>query len=248
MAENNPGFGDLLNALGSANPFAPIAKTMSQFQRGVSEFMASIENFNRTMEQFNRVASRVNGLLDLVEEPIKAFVPQVTRTARAADQLVEQLSAPIDRVAPGLNRLAETLSAPVLANLPKDLGEFVGTLGDLARRLQPLGQMAETAGGLFAKSPWANFLPGATAQRTSTPRPDSKPQPPSPARNAPYVAAQATETRAGDGSAAKPQAVRKPAAKKAAAKKSTAKRTPAKKTAAKKAAAKKATKAAKKQV
>ena len=33
-----------------------------------------------------------------------------------------------------------------LTSLPTDLGEFMSVLSDLARRLQPLGQMAERAG------------------------------------------------------------------------------------------------------
>jgi hypothetical protein len=36
-----------------------------------------------------------------------------------------------------------------LAALPRDVGDVVDVLRDLARRLQPLGQVAESAGGLF---------------------------------------------------------------------------------------------------
>ena len=112
------------------------------------------------MEQLHGVAERVNSLLDTVEEPIRAFVPQVTKAVNAADAMVEQLSGPIDRVAPGLVRLADVLSSPQLTALPTDLSEFMTALSDLARRLQPLGQMAESAGSLFGLRGFASLLGG----------------------------------------------------------------------------------------
>ena len=121
----------------------------------------------------HEIAGRVNRLLDEVEAPMKAFLPQVTRTLAAADMMVEQLAAPIERVAPGLARLADTLSSPQLTALPKDLGEFMNAIGDLARRMQPLSQLAESAGGLFGLRPLASMVPwrwGPTpwATRSST--------------------------------------------------------------------------------
>ena len=120
--KHSPGLGDLLGLFGGANPFGAITKSIGQFQRGVSDFLSAVENFNKTMEQLHGMANRVNGLLDTVEEPIKAFVPQVTRTIKAADAMVEQLSGPIERVAPGLSRLADVLVAPgldVVADRPR---------------------------------------------------------------------------------------------------------------------------------
>src|SRR4051812_10719403 len=99
MAANAPpGLGDLLGLLGNNNPFSGVTRTVAQFQRGVNELMTTIERLNEALEQFNRVSARINTMLDLVEEPVKAFVPQVTRTVRAADELVERLSGPIDAV------------------------------------------------------------------------------------------------------------------------------------------------------
>jgi ABC-type transporter Mla subunit MlaD len=213
MPDNtSSGFGDLLGAFGANNPLTGLTRSVAQFQRGVNEFLSTIENLNNALEQFNQVSARVNMLLDLVEEPLKAFVPQVTRTIRAADDLVERLSSPIDRVAPGLARLADTLSNPVLTSLPKDLNEFLAVLRDLARRLQPLGQMAETAGGLFSRGPFASFLGG-------TPRPE-------PAQPAVAAPAPVDEYLAPRPAAARP--ARKAPAKKAPAKKQAATRAPAK--------------------
>ncbi len=132
------GLGDLLGLLGGSNPLAGIGRSVEQFKRGVNDFLKAVENFNDTMEQLNGVAKRVNGLLDEVEEPIKTFMPQVTRTLKAADTMVEQLSGPVEKVAPGINRLADTLSSPTMVRLPNDLGNVVEGLSDLVRKLQPL--------------------------------------------------------------------------------------------------------------
>ena len=42
----------------------------------------------------NQTSRRINNLLDTVEEPIKAVVPQVTRTIKTADTMFELLSNP----------------------------------------------------------------------------------------------------------------------------------------------------------
>ena len=215
MAQNTPpGISDLLGLFGGVNPFGAVTKSIGQFQRGVSDFLSAVENFNKTMEQLHGMANRVNSLLDTVEEPIRAFVPQVTRTIKAADAMVEQLTGPIDRVAPGLSRLADVLSAPALMSMPNDLSEFMGVLSDLARRLQPLGMMAESAGSMFGLRPLAGLL-GGSAQPPPAPKPALAPAPPeaAPARKAP---------------------AKKAPAKKATAKKATARKAPARKAPAKK--------------
>ena len=92
MADNStPGLADLMGLFGNSNPLSSISKSIAQFQRGVTQFLDSVEKFNETMEELNGVARRVNSLLDTVEEPIKAFVPQITRTIKTADALVDQL-------------------------------------------------------------------------------------------------------------------------------------------------------------
>jgi methyl-accepting chemotaxis protein len=113
MAESSsgPGLNDLMSLFGG-NPLSMIGKSITQFQSGITSFLQSIENFNETMEQMNGVARRINTMLDDLEPVVKAAVPQLTRTLRAADEMVEQMSIPIERVAPGLMRLAETLSSP----------------------------------------------------------------------------------------------------------------------------------------
>ncbi len=212
MAESSvPGLGDLFALVGSNNPFASIGKSIEQFRRGVEGFLVSVENFNQTMETLNGVAARVSTLLDEIEGPVRALMPQITRSIKASEAMINQLSGPVDKVAPGLSRLAETLGSPVFANMPTDIGTFLDTLGDLARRMQPLAQMAESAGGLFGLRPLQALRSGTG--RPTTPPPVAAPAPPPPPP-APIPVAKKTTAK-------------KTAAKKTAAKKTAAKRAPA---------------------
>ena len=146
--------------------------------------MTTIDNLNETLKQLNEVSARITRMLDLVDEPLRAFVPQVTRTLKAADDMVERMNAPIERVAPGLNRLADALVQPDVTNMPRDLNEFLSTLTDLGKRLQPLGQIAESASGMFRNNPFASFMTGGSqrpaespAHRHPTPPRDGTPPP-----------------------------------------------------------------------
>ena len=196
-----------------AAPLSGTVRSLEQFRKGVDEFLKGVENFNRTMANLNETSERINVLLADVEEPIRAAVPQVTRTVKAADEMMQAVSGPAKAVAPGLNRLAETLSTPAFAQLPHQIGQFSDLLGEVSRRLGPLTQFAESAGGLFG----GFRVPGA--------RPAPAPQQPEPERSI------VTHT------------VSRPAPRKTTAKKTTAtkkKTTSKKKVATKKAPAKKA--------
>jgi ABC-type transporter Mla subunit MlaD len=202
MTENQttsvPGLNELLGLIGT-NPLAGLGRTFDQLRRGVGDLVHTIENINATMTELNRIATRVNNLIDTVEEPIQ-------------------------RVAPGLASLADTLSSPALTKMPDELSRFIGVIGDVANKLQPLGQLAEAAGGMFGLRNLAgSFLGGAT-----TPNPANVP--PAPAK----IQAAVTTTTADR------PADRRPVAKQSPAKKSPTSKAPAKKSAARKPVAKKA--------
>ena len=191
----------------AAGPIAAVIRSFDQLRRGSEELMRGVENFNTTMATLNETAARVNRLLNDLEEPIHTMIPQITRTVRMANEFSERLAGPIEQVAPGLARLAKTLNAPIITTFPTDLGYFVDAINELVRRMAPLGQIAESAGGLFGLR-----IPGMT-------RPTVAPA------GAPAVQPVRAPTAV--------RVVRTPAKKRAPAKKAPAKKkTPAKKQAA----------------
>lgn len=221
MSQNSqPGFGDFFGLFGGTNPFAAISKSISQFQRGVSDFLSAVENFNKTMQQMNGVATRINELLDTVEEPVRMFVPQVAKTIRAADAMVDQLSGPIERVAPGLSKLADVLATPALTSLPAEMSELMGVIAELAHRLQPLGQIAESAGSLFGIRPLQALRAATEPARSPAP-------PPAP----PVAKAPPRQTAAKKPAPSKQAPSTKVRTKKSPTKKSPAKKSPAKRAA-----------------
>jgi hypothetical protein len=132
-----------------AAPIAAVIRQADQMRKGADEVMRALENFNSTMENLNETAARINRLLNDFEEPVRAMLPQLTRTVKLADELSNRLAGPVDQVAPGLARLAETLNSPVLTSFPRDLSQFMDIINDLGRRMSPLAQLAEQAGGMF---------------------------------------------------------------------------------------------------
>jgi len=219
-----------------ATPLSGTVRSIEQFRKGVDEFLKGVENFNRTMENLNDTTERINALVTDIEPPLRAAIPQVTRTVKAADEMMQVVSGPAMAVAPGLNRLAETLSTPAFAQLPAQIGAFSDVLGEVSRRLGPLTQLAESAGGLLG----GFRIPGG---RPAAPAPASHPAPEAAgiepvAEYAPAIKLSAKRIPAKK-SPAKKAPAKKGAAKKAPAKKA-AKKAPAKKGAAKKAPSKKA--------
>ncbi|HSL74759.1 MAG TPA: hypothetical protein VK853_09830 [Ilumatobacteraceae bacterium] len=230
MAEDrNDPLADLFTLF--ATPLTGTVRSLEQFRRGVDEFLAGVENFNRTMANLNEASERINRLLADVEEPIRAAVPQVTRTVKAADDMMQVVSGPAMAVAPGLSRLAETLSTPAFAQLPQQIGQFSELLGEVSHRLSPLTQLAESAGGLFGSLRVPGMRPSATARPVDVPTgSDTTP---------PAVPTVTSTTSPATKASGRSSMAKKAPARTSPARKSTAKKTSAKKTSAKKTSAKK---------
>lgn len=210
MADSDP-LSQMFNLF--AAPLAATVQSFDQFRKGVDQFQRGVENFNRTMETLNETAERINALMAEVEEPLRAAVPQVTRTVKAADDMMRVVSGPAMAVAPGLQVLAETLNNPALKQMPNQLGQMNDMLAEVTSRLAPLGQLAESAGGLFGGFKLPGFGSGGST-RPAAPQaePATEPDPDRIKQTAARKRAAAKKT-----AARKKTAAKKPATKKAAA-------------------------------
>ena len=160
---------DVINVL--AAPIAGGLRSVEQFQRGIGELFRAVENLNRTLENLNETATRVNRLVGDIEEPIRAMMPQVTRTIQAADEITRVMQGPVRVAAPNIEKIVETLSSPGFSTLPHQLGEFMESIGEVSKRLAPLTQFAENAGGLFG----GFKLPGVGGAPKPAPTPPAAP-------------------------------------------------------------------------
>ena len=234
-----------------ATPLSGTVRSIEQFRKGVDEFLRGVENFNRTMENLNETTERINALVSEIEPPLRAAIPQVTRTVKTADEMMQVVSGPAMAVAPGLTRLAETLATPAFAQLPAQIGAFSDVLAEVSKRLGPLTQFAESAGGLFGglripgSRPSAPAPPVATVVLSDVTAPSAEPAPSAAPMQPVAKKAPARKKAASKRAPAKKKSVAKkkaPAKRKAAASTAPAKRkAPAKKKTApkKQAAAKK---------
>ena len=82
----------------------------------------------------------VNAILDEIEGPIKEIVPLVQASAKQAKSTIKKADGVLTQV----------------STLPAEVTKAIGTLGDLANRLAPLTQFAETAGAMFGIKPSGN--------------------------------------------------------------------------------------------
>lgn len=65
-----PTIDELLKLISALNPAENGAKVVGQAKRSVESVMASLQLILQSLENFNRVATRVDNLLDDVEDPI----------------------------------------------------------------------------------------------------------------------------------------------------------------------------------
>jgi hypothetical protein len=149
----------------AAVPIAAVIRSFDQMRKGADELMRGMENFNATMENLNETAARVNRLMNDFEGPLRAMLPQMTRTVKLAEEFSNRLAAPIDQVAPGLSRLADMLDSPIFSAMPRDLGRFMEIINDVGRRMSPLAQLAEQAGSMFGLM----RLPGLSSRASTAP-------------------------------------------------------------------------------
>jgi hypothetical protein len=84
----------------------------------------------------------------------------------------------------------------VISSLPTDLSGFVDSINDLVRRLSPLGQIAESAGGLFGLRIPGLSRGGPTAEAPPPPRPPADDPAPKPVKKAPAKRAAAKKSAA----------------------------------------------------
>lgn len=215
MADSDP-LSQMFNLF--AAPLAATVQSFDQFRKGVDQFQRGVENFNRTMETLNETAERINSLMAEVEEPLRAALPQVTRTVKAADDVMRVVSGPAMAVAPGLQILAETLNNPALKQMPNQLGQMNDMLAEVTNRLAPLGQLAESAGGLFGGFKLPGFGSGGSTRPAAAPdaAPVAAPDPDRIKQTAARKRSAAKKTPARKKAAAKKAAGKKAAGNKAA--------------------------------
>lgn len=124
---------DLLGLIGSVNPLIAAGRVVETVVTMSTEMIQSFSTFNDTMIEMNRMVHRVNSLLDEIEGPVRQAVPLIEISLNQAKGTMKRVDSVLGQI----------------GSLPSDVAKAVSTLAELATRLGPLAQFAETAGGLF---------------------------------------------------------------------------------------------------
>jgi hypothetical protein len=94
----------LLGMVSSVDPIECGTQAVNNAKRGVDAVVSIVENLASTLENLNKTTTRVNALLDEVEEPLRRLMPQVSQGLNTLSSLGEA-SAALTELAKGIGPL-----------------------------------------------------------------------------------------------------------------------------------------------
>lgn len=109
---------DLFSLLSDFNPVTSGAKAVDQAKRTVESLISAMELFVQSMDNMNQVASRVNRLLDDIEDPMRQAMPHVNGALGAVNKLADMSGALIELS----KRLGPLMAFMPQTSKPKDPG------------------------------------------------------------------------------------------------------------------------------
>lgn len=139
-------------------------------------------------------SSTGGGLGDLLgllggANPLAGVTKSVAQFQRGVNDLLESIERfnetmdQLNKVAQRINGVLDAVEAPIrqMAATPQRIEEFLTVVGELTKRLQPLNQLAESAGGLLgfrrpaptpppARRPAPRSKPAAAKKKPAAPR------------------------------------------------------------------------------
>jgi ABC-type transporter Mla subunit MlaD len=122
-----PGLGDLLSLLQTqTEALAQLPRTLTDLQGTVRELTEATTMARETIESAQRIAERLEGLVEELEEPVRALKPGLERVGRVMDDPA------VDTIPDTLRHIHDDLM-PLIATL-RQAQTRVGSLTGLLRR------------------------------------------------------------------------------------------------------------------
>jgi len=106
----------LLALVAALDPVDLASRAVDASRRTTASLIVILENFASTVDNLNRTTTRINSLLDEVEEPLRRIMPQVGNAMNAAASLGE--------IAASLGELTKRLGP--LASMAESAGGLFG--------------------------------------------------------------------------------------------------------------------------
>jgi hypothetical protein len=147
-------------------------------RRSFGLMIATVESLQRSAQQLESILARIDAVVSIVEGPAKALAPEMDRFAGRLREVGDVMDGPIMSMLPNLERLGAAIERANLEQFPEVLDALTGQLrsfgsmlGDLPKRLGPLGDLFGGPAGLL--SAWM-----AAPRRGGPPPPPPPPPPP----------------------------------------------------------------------
>ncbi len=129
---------------------------MGMARKTMNAMVETVQSLQRSAAALESLLSRLDSLVDSVEAPARALAPEMDKFAKRMREVGDALDGPIDSIVPGMQRMATAFDRMSFDQLPDavellsaQIMGMVGSLGDLPKRLGPLGDLLGGAGGLF---------------------------------------------------------------------------------------------------
>ncbi len=142
-------------------------------RKTMNMMVETVQSLQRSAAALETLLSRLDSLVDSVEAPARALAPEMDKFAKRMREVGDALDGPIDSIVPGIQRMATAFDRMSFDQLPDavellsaQIMGMVGSLGDLPKRLGPLGDLLGGAGGLFGLGRTASPVPAMATMVT----------------------------------------------------------------------------------
>jgi ABC-type transporter Mla subunit MlaD len=126
-----PGLSELLAALqAQTEALAQLPRTLTDLNSAVRELITATATATAAISSAQRTAERLEGLVEELEEPVRALKPGLERVGRVLDDPV------VERV-PDIIRTIDEDLRPMIATLHQAQSRVAGVTGLLRRRGRP---------------------------------------------------------------------------------------------------------------
>lgn len=135
-----PGLSDILAQLqAQTEALAQLPRTLTDLNSAVRDLIAATKVATEAIASAQRTAERLEGLVEELEEPVRALKPGLQRVGAVLDDPV------IDTVPETLRRISDDL-VPLVHGLRQAQSRVVAVTGMLRRRSRPGGEVPEPDG------------------------------------------------------------------------------------------------------
>ncbi len=167
-----------------------VAENARKTVGGIMETIASLQRAAVAVEQ---LVSRMNRLVDDLEMPMRALMPELEKSVARMQRLSAAMEGPLDRLLPSLEAAVGTFDRVALSQLPDSVEEarqqmqaLIEMFGDIPRRLAQLSGRTGLA-ALFPMSGLGSSRPASSPRVVTVaaaPVERSRPKAPAPAKSA----------------------------------------------------------------